>query len=383
MNWKNNTPTFVLLIIISMGTAPCALAGSIGSASALLAQEQGGRVITATTPETTRKESRATASNSAAKARAERERLAREAEENLARERAARERAERETARERATREAAEAKLKRLETLSPSARIDNVWTETIEQNADSGLQIHVKFHMNNSQDVSSQAAAYFYDDNEKPLRDLNNVYKSADGVVSVGVDFKPSYAKSSFHDLKLFIPYKELHIVGPAKLKFFVSLYSAGKSLAASDWVEFSVPGSQLAEAISIAAAPSGKIEALSVEHNAQFAGNLGVMIHFNLTLDKLQGTQCRAAAFFYYANEQPIKATGHYATDTGTLVSFVDFTPPLVSAYYQDFKLFLPYTAMVLPVGEHQLKLFVGIYNKDLGYFVKSDWVAFTANTK
>lgn len=320
----------------------------------------------------------------AAKGKAERERIRQEAEERIANERAERDRAEREAAKERAAREAAEAKRAELEALLPNGKIQSLRVESaVAEDGKMGVQIHVKFDINNLKDIECGVAAYFYNASVEPLKDINNSFANKAGHVSVGQTYKPTFPKSSYEDFPLFLPYEELHLSrGDHKLKVFASLWVGDKTLAQSEWVDFQVSSSELAEAERVSLRPRGKIEALRVEHNATLGGELGIKVHFNLTLYNVKDVECNAIAFFYDAKEVPLKGSGYYASDKGTLSTpNYLFTPTLAAAYYEDFTLFLPYKVIQLSKGTHDLKFFVGIHAKGIGYFTKSGWGNFQVN--
>ena len=107
---------------------------------------------------------------------------------------------------------------------------------TVEQNVYKdgvyGINIHVKFDIENCKGEECSCIAYFYtaDGNNKIIN--NNApseYKTSDGHLSVRTDFTPSYDSSTFNDLILFIPnnvIKASHPSGTTKCYFWVELYN-------------------------------------------------------------------------------------------------------------------------------------------------------------
>jgi hypothetical protein len=312
--------------------------------------------------------------------KAERERLKREAEENLSRERAERERAERERTKEKEAREAAEAKRKELEALLPNAKIQSVWTDSAVVDGSMGLQVHVKFEVNNLKDFECGLGALFYKPDGEKLKDFNDNFTTTAGHVYTGKNFKPTLTNASYSDFVLFIPYEELHLgQGDYRLKLDTYLRAGDKVLAESEKVEFVVTAAQLAEAQRVATAPWGKIESVRIDHNIDQGGNRGMMIHFKLTFANLKGVELEAVAFFYWASGSPLKGKGKFATTGGNLVTTSDsFTPSLVAGYFEDLRIFMPYKEIRIPKGRHELKFFVSIHGKNIGYFTQSDWLGF-----
>lgn len=338
-----------------------------------------GRPVAAPTPAKNRDSRNRRAEQQAARERAERDRIQREADEKIARER---ERAERETAKEKAAREAAEAKRRELEALLPNGKINSVWTESaVVKGGALGLQIHLKFEVNNLKGFKVGAGAVFYKADGNELKDLNQSYTTTANQVYTGEDFEPSYVNSEYSDFVLFIPYEELHLEpGHHKLKLFTWLRAGDTVLARSQLVEFSVTAAELVEAKRVALLPRGKIESVRIDPNINYGGSRGMMIHFKLTFHNLKGIECQAVAFFYYANQEPLKGKGKFADVGGTLITVSDtFTPTLVAGYYEDLRLFMPYKEIRLPEGKHELKFFAAIQGKNSGYFTQSDWVSFS----
>jgi uncharacterized protein YgiM (DUF1202 family) len=128
-----------------------------------------------------------------------------------------------------------------------SATINRIWEEhNVFQDQQKGMKIHVKFNTYNMQNMQGRCIAYFYHNNGAALKDNNNSYRSSDGQVSVGQNFKPGYKETLYEDFILFIPYNELHLPseGRTNLKARIVLQGSStttqsKKLATSDWIYF------------------------------------------------------------------------------------------------------------------------------------------------
>lgn len=109
-----------------------------------------------------------------------------------------------------------------------SAEIKSVRVDyDVYQDGYKGMLIHVNFDVENCRSVPCRCAAYFYFSDGTALKDYNGSYKTSDGHVSTGTDFTPSYDSSNYSDLRLFIPYNELHLTrsGTHSCYFEVNLY--------------------------------------------------------------------------------------------------------------------------------------------------------------
>jgi hypothetical protein len=62
--------------------------------------------------------------------------------------------------------------------------------------------------------------------NGQPLKDFNDSYNTTAGHVAAGKNFTPSYDRSTYTDLDIFIPYSELHMAdGNHELCFDLEIY--------------------------------------------------------------------------------------------------------------------------------------------------------------
>lgn len=95
-----------------------------------------------------------------------------------------------------------------------------------------GINIHVKFDIENCKGEKCACIAYFYNENGDSKIINNNApseYKTSDGHLSVRTDFTPSYDSSTFNDLILFIPnniIKASYPSGTTKCFFWMELYN-------------------------------------------------------------------------------------------------------------------------------------------------------------
>lgn len=138
----------------------------------------------------------------------------------------------------------------------PSAQIESITVDHNQSLDDGeGMIIHVKFNIQNMKGKNGQVVAYFYDNNGNALIDTNGLYGTTGTTssVAVGKIITPSYDNSSYSDLKLSIPYSELHQTGSAAriIKFKISIWDKSVSpykefYDANSWKTFTfTPGAE------------------------------------------------------------------------------------------------------------------------------------------
>ncbi len=81
-----------------------------------------------------------------------------------------------------------------------------------EVNGESGLIISVHMDVNGMLGQTGTAVAYFFFDNGQKIIDYDNNYRAYDGQVSASTRFTPDYANAKFSDLRIFMPYSQLHL---------------------------------------------------------------------------------------------------------------------------------------------------------------------------
>lgn len=124
-----------------------------------------------------------------------------------------------------------------------SASIHKVWQEhNVVVKGEKGMNIHVKFEVNNMLNITGSCNAYFRDKRGQPLKDCNGIYRSSDGQVAISERFTPPYQNCSYDDFVLFMPYSELHLpIGSHTIRFLVEIFNYTSSLAHSDDYDFTI----------------------------------------------------------------------------------------------------------------------------------------------
>lgn len=134
--------------------------------------------------------------------------------------------------------------------------------------------------------------------------------------------------------------------------------------------------------------APAGQFLETWVEHNMfQNKGKSnevkGMIIHAVVAVQNAQNDRCQMRVGFFYDNGTALSGnqTG-FKSSTGKVVAYKDFTPPYPKTEYNDFQVFVPYTALNMDAGQSKLKfqMFMYDYQSDKT-FARSQFVKFTIN--
>lgn len=110
-----------------------------------------------------------------------------------------------------------------------------------------GMNVFASFTIVGHKGQLCRAVAYFFDADMKPLADTNGQYKTDTSEVATVIDFTPGFDPATYsgaNELKLFIPYSELHLTtGSHDLFVSVAIYElpALRSIGQSSTVPFRV----------------------------------------------------------------------------------------------------------------------------------------------
>ena len=119
----------------------------------------------------------------------------------------------------------------------------NITTEhNLYQNGQKGMKVVVSFDIEGYKKQKCEVNAYFFYEDGKALKDINHSYRAADGQVSAGTYITPGWDTTTYTNLEIFIPYRELHLsYGKSNLKTYVKIFtpqkkSIGKSKYTTFW---------------------------------------------------------------------------------------------------------------------------------------------------
>jgi len=249
------------------------------------------------------------------------------------------------------------------------ATIRNLRTEQgVVQGSQRWMLIHVGFDINGFRAANCLMVAYFRWANEEPLKDADGRYKAADGQVSAGVSFSPSYDATSYDDFQVFMPYGQLHLVpGEHELKYNVNVWNLAdaKALAVSEYVSF------------LLRVNPAEIWGVWADHNVDQEDQKGMLIRVDFTIHGHKNEKCHLTVNFNHMDDTKLKgADGRYCTSDGQAAVTRDFVPEFDTAQLWGLGLFMPYDQIHAPVGD--LKFNVSIHDVKLQPLVTSDWVNF-----
>jgi hypothetical protein len=126
---------------------------------------------------------------------------------------------------------------------APAGQFLDVRVEhNVELNARKGMLIHAKFNVQNALNKPSRLVADFQYNDGRPLKGNEVAYQNAVGDAITVKDFSPTYARASYADFKLFMPYAALNMgSGKANLRFRLSMFdvNANRYFAHSGFVTF------------------------------------------------------------------------------------------------------------------------------------------------
>jgi serine/threonine-protein kinase len=130
-----------------------------------------------------------------------------------------------------------------------------------------------------------------------------------------------------------------------------------------------------------VPATPVADIVTVTTAHNQFVNGVKGMVIYVTFTTEHTKGHESQVAAYFYYADGRKLQdADGDYATPSGHVTTWRDYTPGYDDTRYDAYALFLPYDQLHLSAGTYNMKYQVALYDTVLDDFLaESQYVTFT----
>lgn len=123
-----------------------------------------------------------------------------------------------------------------------SATVKSITTEhNLYQNGQKGMNVKVSFDVSGMKGKTGNCVAYFYFENGTALNDYNKLYYTTDGKVSSSTKYTPGWDNTTYTDVKIFIPYSELHLgSGKSYLKANVEIFdNNSRNIGTSQWTYF------------------------------------------------------------------------------------------------------------------------------------------------
>jgi len=259
-----------------------------------------------------------------------------------------------------------------------AASIENIRTEyDVFEGGRKGMRVHAHVDIEGLKGSEAEVSLYFYKGDGSKLKDTDKRYNTGNGQVSTHVKLEPPYDRSSWKDLKLFMPYPQLHLAtAKHDLKFLLYIWDkSGKQavkLTQSDWQNFTVTET----------GKSATLDLLRTEHNVVQNKQKGMRLHTRVNIGGLKGHAAEIAAYFHYKSGVALKDfDGSYRTGGGKVALHERVTPRYTKAEWKDLKLFMPYNQLHLAKGKSDCKYNLVVWDKSGANAIKlaeSDWVTF-----
>lgn len=116
------------------------------------------------------------------------------------------------------------------------------------------------------------------------------------------------------------------------------------------------------------------------VDFSMEESGTNGMMIHVDFNATDVEQHSLNIVAYFEYSTGTPLKDTdGSYRASDGRVAVEKTVTAQFDYSQWGDFKLFMPYSQIHTPSGNHSLRLYVQIYDKNTGVRETSGYTDFT----
>jgi hypothetical protein len=117
------------------------------------------------------------------------------------------------------------------------SNVTNVWVEhSVREGNLKGMRIHVAFSVYNQKDMTTRLVAYFSNQNGDKIR------TSSGSQLAVRKLIKPTYSNSSYRDVALFMPYRDIPGgSGTHELRFRIRLIDdiSGTFFGRSEYLDF------------------------------------------------------------------------------------------------------------------------------------------------
>lgn len=214
----------------------------------------------------------------------------------------------------------------------------------ITQDNQVGMLIHASVEAIGYLNVPLRAAVFAFWEDGTPVIANNRAPAANRTTISnqltVQQVITPTYDDTVWDDLWLFLPYNNLPDGKTGTFPAYVEAQigvDGGEFTAFSDQVGFSYtyPTQQLIA------------DLLSIDHNVEINGQLGMKVHSHLNALGYQGQPLRVALFVYWADGTPISGSSapeENQTTSGYLTVQEVITPSYDNSDWSDFWFFLPY---------------------------------------
>ncbi|MBI1342779.1 MAG: hypothetical protein GC171_07595 [Terrimonas sp.] len=251
----------------------------------------------------------------------------------------------------------------------PRAKFDSIWVDYgVKEDNVLGMKVHLRFTVYAMKDSSSFVAIYFQynDGTNKVLKDRNKKNYSTAGDVAFYKSITPIYDAAKFNNLELFIPYEELDLdPGDYQLKMDIKIIKKEGGLIDKltmynfKYSQPAVTPNVKTESAGDKPPANGVFDKLWVDYDINDNGEPGMRIHVAFKTENMKDVSSFIAIYFESADGTKLKGvkTGYISTN-GNAAVFKSIKPAYDNATYSDLQIFMPYAALGLSSGSHNLKM-------------------------
>jgi len=211
--------------------------------------------------------------------------------------------------------------------------------------------------------------ARFYFPQGKALRDFDQKYRSAAGLVLASNTIVPKYKKTTVTGMTVRIPVSQLHLAAGSHKMYAYLTISDGDKVLASKSTPYFTAGSGAPP--KPAAKRSVKFQTVWVTHNHTVGKEKGLRVHMRMTVSGCLRQKVQIAAWFWFANGNVLKDfNGRYNAKNQVAASST-VTPIYGVSTFSDATIFIPYSELHLRKGTYNLAVNVGAYfgGQRIGY--------------
>ena len=252
-------------------------------------------------------------------------------------------------------------------TIVPSAVFKRLWIDyDVTQGGRKGMRIHTNFEVYNMRGIDGYLGLYFMYRDGTAIRDKNGQFDTSDGNVAVYEPIFPNSNTMVYRDLPIFMPYDELDLPdGDYKLSVRANvIYKEGGNIQNGLLTTYDFVYTQGAP---VKKDPTATFNRLWVDYDVTEGNQRGMRVHVNFQIADAIGIRPRLAVYFQKKNGEKLYTTNrtYRSMDkdrVGQIVAYFDLTPGYEITDYDDISVFMPYSVLNLPRGNHDLAIDVDL---------------------
>lgn len=250
----------------------------------------------------------------------------------------------------------------------PVVEFDTAWVDyNVVEEGVKGMRVHTKFTLKNLKDVPLQLTVRVQKDDGDTLSSNDPKYRNKGGQLAAFKALKPGFPEAVYKDLGVFIPYTAFKIEpGKHNLKLDADIiYPDGdllKHLTLYPFV-FTQPA-RTSTNNSNDAKPTGTLDKMWIDYNVTQNGEKGMLVHTKMNVSGLLDQNIQLALVVEKADGTKIiaKKTSPNRSINGHLTFYKDLVPQYASTVFNDVQIFIPYSEITVPEGNHNMRIHADI---------------------